>query len=193
MKFRMRKALLAGVMGMSMSAAEAAYIVDTGPGNSFSALSLTASQQLGATFNVAQASQITSVEGWIGQGTGKIAFSLHQGARPEGTVLFSTVVDITDPAPAFRGAAGLDWDVAAGDYTLTVVGQGNFSGGMETSPARPLVSDWLLNPLNAGWVSPGVHFGWRVGADVNPVPLPGALGFALLGIGALGARTRRRG
>ena len=71
MKSRMRKALLAGVVGLSMSAAEAAYIVDTGPGNSFSALSLTASQQFGATFKVAQASQITSVEGWISQGTAR--------------------------------------------------------------------------------------------------------------------------
>lgn len=194
MKLDWGRTLLAGVIGMSMSAAEAAYIVDTGPGESFSSLSLSATQQLGATFNVAQASTITSVEGWISVGTGRVAFSLHEGARPEGDVLFSTEVDISDPSPAFRGAEGLDWKVAAGDYTLTVVGLGSYVGGMQTSPARPLVTDWFFFPLNGGWVSPSVHFGWRVGADVvNPVPLPGALGLALVGLGALGARARRRG
>jgi hypothetical protein len=190
-------AVVAGAAALSMGLAQAAYIVDTGPapagGTALALESLGVSyQNLGATFNVAQHSSITSVEGWIG-GTGSLLFELHQGATPNGALLYSSLVSFNNGADAWKGALGLAWDVLAGDYTLAVIAQPGFNGQMLVSPPNPLATNWFANPLNPNWGTTTFTMGWRVGADpAAAVPEPGSLALAAFGLAALVAGARRR-
>ena len=195
--FHWRKAVAVGSLLISVGAVEAAYILDTGPAPSGStSLSLDNQgvnfQHLGVTFNVSQASSITSVEGWIGaSGLGNVLFELHAGNSPTGALLFSTLVAIGSTADDWRGATGLDWDVTAGDFTLTAIAQPGFGGWMGTNPPTPAGVEWFINPLSSGWASTTFNMGWRVAAEASTVPEPGT--FALLGLGLAGlAATRRR-
>lgn len=195
-KFRI--VMAASAIAVSLGTAEAAYIVDTGPGLSpaLGVPSLFASgvafQHLGASFNVASATRITSVEGWIGGGLGNVLMELHLGASPNGALQFSTPVGIVDITDGWRGANGLDWNVAAGDYTLTVVAQQGFNGHMVTSPANPLGIEWMSTPLAPDWAQTSFDFGWRVDAAVGAVPEPKSFVLVLLGVVALGAAARRQ-
>jgi hypothetical protein len=176
-------------------AAQAAYLVDTGPAQAgtieLSLASLGVSYQyLGATFNVPLGTSLTSVEGWI-NGSGSLRFELRQGATPNGALLFSSVVGVAAPASGWYGATGLDWDVPAGDYTLAVIAQPGFSGGMATAPPNPLGTEWFTNPLAPNWTATNFNMGWRVGAIDATVPEPGTLALRGLGLAGLGLGRRR--
>ncbi|NMG74432.1 PEP-CTERM sorting domain-containing protein [Aromatoleum diolicum] len=190
------KALVAGTFALSIGTAQAAFILDTGPGAGGFELTLNNSgvsfQNLGVTFNVSQASSITSVEGWIAPGTGDVLFELHEGSGPTGTLLFSSLVTIGGASDGWRGATGLDWDVIAGDYTLALIAQSGFSGGMPANPTSPAGTEWFMNPLSNGWSTTTFNMGWRVGAEQSTVPEPGSALLLALGLAGLGAVRRRR-
>lgn len=195
----LRTTLLSVAISLACGLAHAAYIVDTGPGTSpaLGAPSLASAgvsfQHIGATFSVASGTNITSVEGWVGGSLGSLLVELHQGATPNGPLLFSALVSVTDTADGWRGATGLNWSVAAGDYSLALVAQPGFSGRMVTSPALPLGSEWLLTPFTTPtWQATNLNFGWRVGGDAAVVPEPAAPALALLGLAAVGLAVRRR-
>lgn len=191
---KMRVAAVAAAAALSMGAAQAALILDTGPGTGFQ-LTLNnqgvSFQNLGVTFNVGQNSSLNSVEGWI-TGAGNLLFELHQGASPTGALLFSSLVAINDTASNWHGATGLDWGVLAGDYTLTVIAQPGFNGGMQTSPANPAGTEWFANALTPNWATTTFDMGWRIGATAATVPEPGSFALAALGLLALGAGAARK-
>jgi hypothetical protein len=194
--FNWRMAVVAAAAALSMGAAQAGYILDTGPGLAASTqLALNnqgvSYQNLGVTFNVGQNSSLSSVEGWI-TGAGSLLFELHQGASPTGALLFSSLVAINDTASNWHGATGLDWDVLAGDYTLTVIAQPGFSGGMETAPANPAGTEWFATPLTPNWATMTFNLGWRVGVADATVPEPSSFALAALGLLALSAGAARR-
>ena len=144
-------AAIAAAAFLCAGSAEAGYIVDTGPGTGLFSLSLNnqgvSYQNLGVTFNVGEDSSLTGVEGWI-TGVGSLLFELHQGASPTGALLFSSLVTFNDALGSnWYGATGLDWDVLAGDYTLTVIAQPGFIGAMQTGVANPAGTEWFAHPL----------------------------------------------
>ena len=194
--FHWRKAIVATFAAFSLGSASAALIVDTGapPAGNFQ-LSLdnqgVSFQHLGVTFSVASDSSITSVEGWIGVfDPGNLLIELHDGASPNDAVLFSSQVAAVAGASSWLGATGLDWDVTAGDYTVTITAQPGFSGGMDPNPPNPAGAEWFSNSLSGGWSPATFNLGWRVGADLA-VPEPAAYSLVLLALAAAAAARRR--
>jgi hypothetical protein len=194
--FNWRMASVAAAVALSTGAAQAGYILDTGPGLTGSTqLALNRQgvtyQNLGVTFNVGLDSSLSSVEGWI-TGAGSLLFELHQGVSPTGAVLFSSLVTIDDAAGDWHGATGLDWDVLAGDYTLAVIALAGFTGGMDTGPTNPAATEWFANPLTPNWAATTFNMGWRVGVADETVPEPSSFALAALGLLALGAGAARK-
>lgn len=195
----LRSIALGAVAALTFSTAQAAYIVDTGAG-SFPSWSLydlrpngTTFQSLAATFTVGTASTITSVEGWIGGDEGNVLVQLIAGGNPNGSLLFSASFGATS-TNAWQGASGLNWDVAAGDYTLAFYASTGFAGVMQGEAPNPLATEWFMNENTGGvWAQyDDLNIGVRIDAAGSAVPEPGTAAMVVLGFAALGFAARRR-
>jgi hypothetical protein len=186
----LRSIALAAVAAFTMGSAQAVYIVDTGPGVTPN-WALFVQQSLGATFNVAAAGTINSVEGWIdGSVVGTVTVQLVAGTNPNGAVLYSA--GFAAPAAAsWQGAGSLGWVVAAGDYTVTFRADSGFAGSMPGAAPNPLVTEWFTLNDQTSWTQyDGLDLGVRI--DAGPIPEPGTYALMLLGLAGLGTLLRRR-
>ena len=189
--------VVAGLAGLA--AAEAEYIVDTGPGANTGGLSLTRNQYLAGQFTLDSAHEINALEGWM-------IYPTLVGSLPVYAVLYGDDDGVPDlsaelytqlflvPASGipftsdWHGIEGLALEVDAGTYWLAfeVPTEDFGSGAMPPTPTQNL--DLYAVDSGAGYVADVTS---RLGIRV--LPEPGLA--ALLGWGAaalmLAARTRR--
>jgi hypothetical protein len=185
----LRFVALAALAACTVGSAHAVYIVDTGPGVTPN-WSLFNQQSLGATFNVAAAGTINSVEGWIEGSAGTVTVQLVSGNNPNGAVLYSA--NFAAPAAAsWQGAGSLGWAVGAGDYTVTFRADAGFAGSMPGASPNPLVTEWFTLNDQTSWNQyDGLDLGIRI--DAGPVPELGTYALMLLGLAGMGTLLRRR-
>jgi hypothetical protein len=183
------------------SSTQAQYLVDTGTPSDNGGYSLGDIQSVGASFTLASAANITSVEIFLRTTRGGQVFdsdltvSLYAG-DPGGTVLFEKSLDIVASTGWFV-VDGLSWQVAAGPYTVAFASSqtGNILGaGIDAPDPLPL---WVLNPPATDWVlePDAAGFGVRIGGQpLAAVPEPESSALLVAGLALLvnAARTRRR-
>ena len=209
MKFEPALKLALAALALCTALPASALVVDTGPGESqgSGAASLydyrpqqVRFQQLAAEFTVTENSRIESVAGWMyWYAAGSLSFAIYaniNGIGTPGERLFSTVAEIeaTGNAPDWRGAAGLNWSLAPGQYWLVFAdvaadpAQGSIPGGA----AFPLSGYAFQTEISNGWVRytpPFANFGVRIN---TPIPEPSTVLLMTLGGIALIGRMRRR-
>lgn len=179
--------ILATAMLMAFSAqANATLIVNTGtPVGPGFALALDGNDWLAGQVHFNTASQINSIQGYLGGGDNGDSFTIslydNAGSLP-GNVLESAAASFS--STGWNGASNLNWSVGAGDYWVAFEVQGSDTLAFGTAPVG------ALNPLThtafnvgSGYQAYPMSFGMQV--DATPaVPVPAAVW--LLGSGLIG-------
>ena len=186
----LRSVALAAVTACFVGSAHAFYIVDTGSGpESHWGYALSEDQSLGASFNVAAATTINSVEGWMwSTAPGTVTVQLIDGNDANGDVLFSGSFAATAGPAMWWGADNLGWVVAGGDYTVTFHADPEFFGAMPSAAPNPLVTEWVNDGGQTTWYpADDLDLGVRIAA----VPEPSSYVLMLVGLLGVGTLLRR--
>lgn len=204
--FRYFCPLLAGIMWFSL--ANAATIVDTGPGPSYGGgWTLGQHQWLAVQFTIDTPWQITDIYGWIGteRAAGEAHVSVYQddGGLP-GDRLFSVKFLAIGAGYNWRGASGLDWPLEAGTYwaSFEVQADDSFLGAMSHPSIVPVEREASWQHLISGYEGWFEANGLDIGVQIHgiqkqvlpaTVPEPGTLLLNTTGVlGLLTIRSLRR-
>jgi hypothetical protein len=167
----------------AVSAAQAAYLVDTGLPDigtvKLRNVDTTKPQHLGASFNIASDSTITSLGAYMyNSGSGSVTYELHQGG-PTGSLVYSGTVASVGVADYYT-LSDLNLAVGSGLYTLNFIASYGFNGGMNSgAPGLPdaLTATYFSNDTTNWKSAGGATFGIQVGGTAGgatgvPAPLP---------------------
>lgn len=170
----------------AMTAAQAAYLVDTGtPPNSSYYTGLgyysmdmygyeyTTQQHLATSFNIVNDSTITSLGAYLyNNGSGSVTYELHEGG-PNGILLYRGNVSSVGAADYYT-LSGLNLAVDAGLYTLNLIAGYGFDGGLPTgAPGKPdtLTAAYWSND-GISWNQDGGDFSYGIRVEGTPVAVP---------------------
>ncbi len=213
-RWRAAKLVMVGLMSaVALGAnAEAATLVDTGPGQASSGLILDGSPNIGdwaqswhaAQFDLGADANITALHVWMSAfgpaGGGDLTMRIYSagGHLPGVTpALYSITGFIANGAPEWRGFDGLDWNLTAGSYWLSLepAAESELQGALWMQPANPL-NHYAMN-IRGGWEwdpqgqSGPDQWGIRVQGVAAAVPEPSTWAVMIIGFGAVGAVARR--
>jgi hypothetical protein len=167
-------------VGLSFaSVGHAETILDTGPGPSSSSgvdLGGHTNNWIAVGFNLADASIITTVEGWIHRyATGDVTFVLYDASGADGrpgSELYAQSGRIT-AGSSWQGVSGLNWDLDSGDYWLAfeVRADSTFRGGMGLGVPDPTGPGSVSHTSGDVWTAARAttEIGARIYGDADPI------------------------
>lgn len=194
--------LLSVVLWASNSLAHGAVLVETGsPATSqngaISVLGGSGSygmtQSVALGFSLANASSISSVQGyiwsWVTPGNFTLALYSDANGLPS-TELYSSQVNVPAMALDWYGVSDVNWNVSAGNYwaSFEVRSGQSFYGALEF-PAPIKLPAAVKNDYYTGWTNIGVGGGGGLivlGDTIAPVPEPETYVMLLAGLGLIG-------
>ncbi len=192
------------IAGSMMSQAQAALIVDTGPAvNTGAGWALYDWQYFGGKFSIGSGQTVHAIDGhfsaYLG---GNVSFAIHaNGGNTPGAVLYAASSAIPDGTSLnWYGVSGLNWDLAAGDYWVSLRPDASIAGAVMASAANPM-AQYAQGHGDYQWYdrTPGTMDFIKMGVRIDATPAaaevaePGnlaLLGLALAGLGLVRRRMR---
>ncbi len=154
-------------------------------------------------FNLTEDSQITSVEWNLVPyyGTGTVTFNLMNDSGygiPGGIILYSTNPYTVNEAyvAGWYGPTGLDWDLRAGTYWISMQPSSNYylveilDSAPNPLPGYAMYSDSPWGPIWGSYEGNEPGYGVRINYDPITTPEPATM--LLLGLGLVGLAGIRR-
>jgi PEP-CTERM motif len=190
---KMLAAALAFASATLATPAMASFIVDTGtPAPSNTRYVLGPSQSLAGIFTLANATTISSVEGFIfGRGNnGTVSIYVGGSFFSGGPPIFSSSFSTVGPLDSWQGVYGRNWLLTPGTYWAAFSSDGG-DAMLGTAPS-PL-SNYAFTSSGNWFQFPGLNLGIRIAdSTAGAVPEPATWAMLLFGFAGAGAMMRRR-
>ncbi len=159
-------------------------------------------QRLAGLFTLSGAQTVQSVAGWMNWYVpGQLVFSLYSdaGGIPGNALFQATVDEAATPFdhPDWRGAEGLDWNVAGGNYWLVIAavpGESAFGSMPAEGPVANPLAAYAVDYTYSNGFSPligDVEIGMQM-STASAVPEAGNAWLMSLGLATLALTARRR-
>lgn len=206
MPISLRTAGAAALLAVSQLA-NAAFLVDTGPGtidprSSDGNYGLYSQQWLAERFSLDSAAVISSVTGWVAAdsrgGTAHVSILADNGEAGPGEVLFTSQFSVYGYSVGFAGVDDISLALSAGTYFIAfqVLEGDTLSGSMPSQSEAPLslgsYGYYSMAPFEPRWYhSIDTRLGIQI-EGVSAVPEPGSGALMLGGMAVLAAWAARR-
>jgi hypothetical protein len=197
----MKTVLIAALYCSTFNAADAAYILDTGPGQNtstgmpvYNTSNINGDFQfLAVPFTLASAYTVTGAQGWFWHGdpqTSHVTFVIYGGGGQVPDVndeLFSAVAGISSSSAAqWSGLTGLNWNLGPGTYWLAFEVlqpelQASIMPSGEPNP-QPVTAYYEGGNEAYGWLPGANHIGVEIEGSAVPEP---TIALQLLAAGVL--------
>lgn len=175
--------------------ANAAYVIDTGPGSSTSPYLVGPQFGTYGQFTLTEATRITGIQ-FFGTITnpGTALFNISfGGANAPGTFIFTQTTTFDAAAGAgWYGLSDLELDLGPGTYWVGFASGGDgFAAQHFGGASNPLGNEAYYTPAGTYTDADGANLAWRLSVAAS-APEPAAWAMMIVGFGAVGGALRRR-
>jgi hypothetical protein len=150
-------------------------------------------QDLGVSFTVGSAQDLTSVRGWFNTHTGGNVTASLWAVAPSvaSSPLFSITTFVGASAAIWVDFGQTAWSIGPGAYALTFAAGVGYDGGMPDGAPLVLAQYWAQDSLYPDWLaSYGLGIGARI-SSVSPIPEPDTTALMMLGLGLLAFKVNK--